>query len=414
MNHSSRPATPYTQPSSARVTPGMLVPRYSLALLGVLASACGDVDPDPLFWGPPGVSGTDGWTSDAASGEDGGAGQASQGGDGGAETGAAESAGSAGSVGSVGSAGDGDGDESSADTGSTGTAGLTGDGDGDGDGDGVACLEQSFAVEILRPQIGLVLDYSGSMDSAFNSNVTRWQALHDTTLDLFDRYSERAEFGIIVYPSETVADWCDPAFGPELEMGVHSAQAVEWAIPSRYGDPDGGTPLVNAIELAESMMLDADPARPRALVVIADGGVSTCEPGDSPETVAAVAEALFVGEQVTTFVVGIGSEADSLDPVALAGGTAAMIPVQDEPTLHAALEQIVGEAVDCELSLDAPLPGNGSLVLHLGAMEIVADPACTGDGWRETSPTTIELCGVSCDAYREGATVELELVCSAG
>jgi hypothetical protein len=89
--------------------------------------------------------------------------------------------------------------------------------------------------------------------------------------------------------------------------------------------PAGGSPLAPALErmrLRAIASANANPSNRTAMVLVTDGAPGGCTPGNTIPDVANVAAAALAGSpSIKTYVVTIGIDPTTMDPVAAAGGT---------------------------------------------------------------------------------------------
>jgi len=330
---------------------------------------------------------------------------------------------------------DAEADDTAGDAGSesdSGDAPTSGDDDGlldDGGemdatgGDGNACLDSEYAWTPVRAQLVFVLDYSGSMSTGFEDLdgiwSTRWAVLHDLVVGIIAEHGSRFEFGAKVFP------WPAPPTGtpdaacavsPQLEAPIDpDGDALLAAIPTPGSLPLGQTPMGKAIDAAGSALLAADPTRPRALVLIADGGVSTsCGPTESYEGMALKLDGWRLHEDIQTFVVGVGvisSVAEELE--SLTGGEPVYAP-SDALQLQAALDDVVKATASCEVQLDES-PTADALIARLDDELLDSTSRCLDRGYRyDVASATVERCASACADYLDGAALLVETPCHEG
>lgn len=297
-------------------------------------------------------------------------------------------------------------------------------------GEDVTCAAISLDTVRVTPNVLLVIDRSGSMETNEfppGSGVTRWDALRDSLMampdGLIDSLEPSVRFGLVMYREQGSISGC-----PDLET-VPCALDNYSAIDAVYGPANagGGTPTGDSITATLGMLgtLVTEPDDPTILVLATDGEPDTCEDGDDEvggrlESIAAVEAAFDMG--IRTFVISVGADvaATHLQDVANAGlGRGAGDPdamywvATDTTGLNAALEAIIGGVVGCEITLvgeiDPTMACTGEVRIG-GDLLTCDDP----NGWRAIDATHIELLGAACDRLEStGDTVTGRFPCEA-
>jgi len=179
------------------------------------------------------------------------------------------------------------------------------------------------------------------------------------------------------------------------------------------------TPTAEALEAAKGSTDMQDTSRPRFVVVVTDG-LPTCGNDAGGRAIGAVGD-LFA-QDVTTFVVGFGSEAANAQktlsgmaalgqPPLSDGGSAAYYQANDGTSLAAALSDILGRAggelggSTCDPCADATCTASEKCVLDGGAPTCVPDPCravtcASGQFCRPSGSTAscVEACAAGCPA----------------
>lgn len=325
------------------------------------------------------------------------------------------------------------------------------------DGTVCACTE----IGQRPPTLYLLLDRSGSMgENAPGATRSKWSlirsALLDSTNGALRALGGRLTIAMTWFPSPSSEDACNPGrqvFGP-LRGSPSVYDALEAKLQSAI--PRGATPTAASLQaIAERIAAMPQPAY---VLLATDGapncGTSTCtadactyniegdqitfggscdatfnccDPAktarglgwkacvDLDPTKAAAAKLAAAGNKV--FVLGVPGTIDAygrvLDEIAVAGGApregtpryyAATEPTQE--ALAAALSSIAAKVVDtCTINLESPVddPGVTNVLLD-------GEPIAETDGWKWTSPSTIELTGGACDRIHAGKVARIQVV----
>lgn len=333
--------------------------------------------------------------------------------------------------------------------GDTSLGGTTGGGTGGdtGLGGGPACAASNQQAELSPVYLVFLLDESGSMGDGENGDRTeKWDPV-TSALNAF--YSDPESTGITaslsIFPtnknmttgaaSNKLPAECKPA---AYEMPVvppsalpDSAKAFADAItaldpPNEYGTPTYPA-LTGTITYAESLLKE-DPSRKVAIVMVTDGEPFSCTGNNIDNTAMA---AMGVADHIPTYVIGVGDALDSLNQIAVGGGTEkAFIVSLDNPTqtrqdLLDAIKVIRGQAISCDLPIPAPPAGKkldpNKVAVHFtgaaGTTDLKYGTGCTGDtAWHyddPTAPKTILLCDAACTTVKaeKDAKLDVEFGC---
>jgi hypothetical protein len=288
------------------------------------------------------------------------------------------------------------------------------------------CENELYAWDPVRPQLVFVLDHSGSMVASMpdplGESWSRWAALHEVVTLTLERREEEVEFGLKIFPTPEFASDDECAVVPEVEFmpAPMAKDGVLAAMPPQDSQPLGATPIHAGLQAAGSALQSLDPSRPRAIVLVADGGISSsCGSEENASDASAYLESLRFDAGIETFVVAVGaiaSTAPSLEALALAGGLGYVFASEDSLELDAAIESIIDGVRSCEVQLVAPFPSAGALAPRVDGMELSEGESCApGVGFTyDASEGRITLCGSACEAYFEGAPVEVENDCQPG
>lgn len=282
-----------------------------------------------------------------------------------------------------------------------------------------ACATQDVQTRRVTPTVMLIVDRSGSMTEPLSA-TTRWEALRSFLLapqGLIDSLQTQVRFGLAMYsglstsnPDAGDATMCPVVSSVPPALGNYAAIAQTY----NAAQPLSGTPTGASIDhVTDSLMLDAqvlDQDRDPVVYILAtDGEPDTCGEPDpttplpQQQTIAAVSRAYSLG--VKTFIISVGSgiSAQHQQDVANAGlGRAASDPdaqywnATDDTTLRAAIEEIVGQQLSCDIELDGKVEGgdpcDGEVLLNGEKL------ACsTKSGFSLLDASHIRLHGQACE-----------------
>ncbi len=238
--------------------------------------------------------------------------------------------------------------------------------------------------------------------------------------------SSRGSCGVEDYSTASVPVADLPASAPRL-IG---------ALDNRL--PLGATPLGAAVKGALQQLrarVAANPGRRAVLVIVTDGRPEGCV--ISNDVAPDLQAASGATPPISTYLIGIFGEAEpmetrtTVDRFAQAGGTGAAIIVTPNDQLNekflAALNQIRGASVPCELTIPRPSTGqidfskvnvrvNGSAgagdLLYVGSADRCA---ATPDGWHydvdpaTATPTRVRLCPAACERLKADPKASIEV-----
>lgn len=294
-----------------------------------------------------------------------------------------------------------------------------------------ACDVQEPVITFIEPTLVFVLDASGSM--SFNDIdtgmglISRWNALHNTVTLLLEQYAERVEFGMKLFPTDSL---CGVSPGLDVDPALDNGDAILAAMPAALSDLSGSTPLTTGLEAAGQVIEASDPRKPRAILLLVDGGVSTSCDGNSVTGTEAELLRLQGEHEIATYVVGVDitsggagdmnryAEAGGV-PLGNAGDAVRFYNVTDTAQLQTAMDDIVGDLLACDLNLDSS-PDHPSLtevaVDDMNYDQVTLDECdADADGWTYSiEHTQIRLCGAACSAFKEAQAATVEFFCPAG
>jgi Mg-chelatase subunit ChlD len=203
--------------------------------------------------------------------------------------------------------------------------------------------------------------------------------------------------------------------------------------------PIGGTPMGPAVKGALTHLtgrLATNPGRRAVLVLVSDGIPQGCI-GDVAAIVTDLRMAAARTPPISTYVVGVFADADpplgrtTMEQLAMAGGTgtAFILSANEQLTekFLAALSQIRGAALPCELAIPKPASGQldfGKVNVHVdsgtGGIDLVyverADRCgMTANGWyydvdpTQGTPARVQLCPGVCERLKADPKAAIEV-----
>lgn len=294
---------------------------------------------------------------------------------------------------------------------------------------GAACDEQAPTIDFVEPTMVMVLDHSGSMGGSFSDpvlgSITRWNALHNAVTFILESYAPVVEFGVKVFPSDNS---CGVSAGLDVDPTLDNDAAILSSIPVASSTGTGSTPAYEAfVQGALSLVLEADPDRPRAALLLLDGDAGCA---GSPASLTFEIETLFQDHGIPTYVVGVDigtfTVAD-MNAYAEAGGVPLGMPgdaerfynATDTTQLQSFMDDVIGDLLSCDLELD-PAPTHPSLAevdIDGSQYELIDSEACEAgdDGWTySVEYTQIRLCGAACETYRDVQQADVAFFCPQG
>jgi hypothetical protein len=294
-----------------------------------------------------------------------------------------------------------------------------------GGGVGASCAESTSKAALVPVILVFMMDRSGSM-----ADDMKWPTVV-TGLETF--FADPASAGIraSVQFFKNDQDECSDSAYQTPAVPITALPSNVFATTIDTYSPNGGTPTKPALGGALAYAQQQQAANPgtKVAVVLATDGV----PNDCDSTVDNVAaEAQAVASTIPTYVIGVGDQLQSLDEIAMGGGTTQAFvvsvgnPAQTATDFQTALNTIRGTTLSCELQLPTPPAGK---TLDPTTVNVVFTPSggaattltydqnCAGvNGWHyddPTTPTEIILCQSTCTTVQSdsGATIDIVTGC---
>jgi von Willebrand factor type A domain-containing protein len=268
------------------------------------------------------------------------------------------------------------------------------------------CGANEFQLEKLPPNMLIVLDRSGSMDSDVpnSGGKSRWQVASEAIAQLLVDYDATVSFGLDLF-SACTGNGCAPG---TIVLPIGStAAAINQEIAATQlcnsGDPETVIGGSLQVLLGEQSLQAA--GRDNAILLITDGQ-DNCGGGGAQAAAALLAQPV----PVTTYVVGFSGDvnAGELDAIAQAAGTAPYYQADDAMQLSAALSSIAASVASCTYTLDSAPDGAIYVFFNDDPQQI---PQSSSDGWTyDPATNTITFHGAACDQIQDGTVTDIDIV----
>ena len=288
---------------------------------------------------------------------------------------------------------------------------------GGGTGPDAACPAVHFMATQVTPSIQLLIDRSGSMDTALpNTNTSRYQAMHDALVGgtgVVNALQNKVYFGASLFTADSP---CPRLYSQGRTM--MNAASIKSLIESQ--SPNGNTPTAPSIDAVVADFAANPPpmGSPPVIVLATDGLPNSCNSSTdtTAETVIAAKAAYTAG--IRLFVLGIAGVNDNfLQQVANAGAgvqqnqpNAPYYTANSPAQLQAAFQQIIGGVVSCDLSLNGTIDTNQA---SSGTVTLNGMTLTYGTDWTLVNGNTLELQGAACDTLKSSSnpTVDASFPC---
>lgn len=322
----------------------------------------------------------------------------------------------------------------------------TGTGSGDACSDspvGEICGNQMANFEVLKPNIYIMFDKSGSMGEWYNCVDPVTTGCCDGCFDelcclrgcclqhsspfpidqakaglnaVADALADQVRFGFSAYPLPFNPDFLSCDSTELLPIGEHTAAQVKasWAaLPAEGGTPTGTA--LSQIRQFGSLNDPTDPqdaGRAKAVILITDGEPNACE--DQNPSVLEAQRLQQAGASV--YVIGFASEANeqTLNAIAQAGGTdnpndptRRFYVAENTQELVDVISQISSDIVSCSYLLEPKPQDTNKIWVKLNGAYLARD----GYSY-ESSTGTLHLSGPTCDQIKmaDAAATSLEII----
>jgi hypothetical protein len=291
-----------------------------------------------------------------------------------------------------------------------------------GGGVGASCAESTSQAALVPVILVFMMDRSGSM-----SEDMKWPTVV-SGLESFFADPASAGISASVQFFKNDQDECSDSAYETPAVPITPLPSTVFATTINSYSPNGGTPTQPALGGAIAYAQEQQQANPgtKVAVVLATDGV----PNDCNSTVDNVAaEAQAVASTIPTYVIGVGDELQSLDEIAMGGGTTQAFvvsvgnPAQTATDFQTALSAIRGSTLSCDFQLPTPPAGKtlDPTTLNVvftpsggAAMTLTYDQDCSGaNGWHyddPTNPTKIILCQSTCMSVQADSSAKIDIV----
>ncbi len=306
------------------------------------------------------------------------------------------------------------------------------------------CVPGEFELELATASIMFVLDRSGSMDFALDSNTfpppgeqTRWEVLRDAMFLTILPFDGQMAMGAKFYPEPNDGsgpEACTTASGISIAPALGNSAAILDVFQTTQ--PKGGTPTSEAVRIAA----DDLESRRTALrtIVVATDGAPNCNAAIDPATCTcttqlgtdcsrdfdgqrcldgdrAIATIRDVAERrkIPVYVIGIGNlEAPEfskvLDEMALAGGRPRPSPpyhysVQTAGEMRAAFTTIRDSIAKCTYLTPSSPDDPDMITVEIDGAEVVRDETRrSGWDWVDKEYGQLAFFGTACERAQNG------------
>jgi von Willebrand factor type A domain len=331
-------------------------------------------------------------------------------------------------------------------SGTGGTGGTTG-----GDPNCGVGVQEFMLQKGLPPDLLIVLDRSGSMDTdPGNGMGTKWAQVTTAINQVVSALQGQIRWGLEVFPHDND---CGVSTSVDVPIAANNASAISGAISVL--SPNGSTPTTAAIQAGTSYLQSVSGSNPKYILLATDGepncsagtATGTCmcpaptvemngqccltgmcipcpssTPGGPDDAAAekAVSDAATAG--VHTFVVGIAADSTAdavLDVMAANGGearpaTPRYFPVTSTADLVNAINAIAGQIVSCNFALQMAPARPDQVSVEVNGNPVPHD-ASHSSGW-DYGPgnLSIQFYGSSCTMLQAGNVTDVKAIFGCG
>ncbi|TDP72145.1 thrombospondin type 3 repeat-containing protein [Bradymonas sediminis] len=261
---------------------------------------------------------------------------------------------------------------------------------------GPICATQESEFVQVNPNIYIVLDRSGSMNS------TRMNAAKSALNTMADELASTVNFGILAYPGGNNA--CSSSGQELLDMGSHTASSVKSSYSSVYGND--GTPTGGALyQIRNNSLYDIpgdslNDLRPKVVVLITDGDPNggSCGNGSAQGHAVAGAQALY-NDNIPVHVIGYqDGNPTYLNQIAQAGGTNSFVRAGNATQLVNELRLISENVISCSYTLNETPQDPNKIWVEINGTPV---PEGGANGFDyDAGSNSLSLFGTACDTLK--------------
>ncbi len=291
---------------------------------------------------------------------------------------------------------------------------------------GGGCGQTVFGIERIKPNMIILLDRSGSMEGDAGGD-SRWNVAKNAINTVTASFDDEIRFGLATYSAclpggcaagsivvpitDNNAAAIQGFLSDKIDRGSNdganvTSQGVEYLCDS--GDPETSTGRSLHALVGEPTL--QEPGRQNTVLLLTDGNeTSQCvtQGQDGPSGAMAL---LGQTVSVRTFVVGLGLNSATIDSIAMAGGTGASTPANNQTELVNALSAIASSVATCEFAVDAAPPNLDELSVFFND-DPAGIPNDPGNGWSfDTTDNSLTFNGSSCDEIMSGSVNDIDVV----
>ena len=284
---------------------------------------------------------------------------------------------------------------------------------------GQICENKESMFKVIQPNIHIVLDRSGSMNSPPKPATSKWESATAALDKLADDLSAEVRFGLSYYASNRT-NRCSST--KALDIGSHTPAVIKKSYDGVA--PETGTPTASAMKnLREGKWLDDandpdDAVRPKAAILITDGTTDEqCDGGDAG--VINNIGTLLNDSGIKTYVIGFGTGVDEgqLRLYAQAGGTNNFYKAGTD-NISKVLRDIANSVITCSYKLDKPAEDPNKIWISItknGTTTVLPRDAANGVSY-DPATSLVTINGTGCDQLRasdpRATTVKIEAGCA--
>jgi hypothetical protein len=308
----------------------------------------------------------------------------------------------------------------------------------------VQCAQNQVPIEILPPEILIVMDRSTSMTYDQNGeacagaktgtgngncgDTSKWHQSIEAVKSIVQETQTKVSWGMFWLGNE--ATECGVSKTPVVPITAReSFDPIQSALDGNAFTGKSGTPTALAVKNAVAYLKTLTEPNPKFLLVATDGEPNCIggKSGTTSDTAGATAAVEAAAQaNIPTFVVGIATTSSdvattALNSMAKAGGRAQTgaatdyYAVSDTAGLVATLKDIINQASSCTISLENTPKGEWKIAISAKdtSGQAVLIPADETDGWIYDDPnakTSITLVGSACEKLKNGDYSNVQFV----